>query len=132
WTLDYQRRWLMSESASEQHSEKNKYNHDPDALQSQLATQARATLVAELAAGPETPAQPHDLRAAFRAKIWTIICEERQRVRIIVNSRKKQQFIEQKRPKSARLKNSGRAGILCRPISMRHPNPLYQAFIFAL
>src|SRR6185369_12230274 len=64
-------------------------------------------------------------------KIWTIICEERQSVRIIANSRKKQPLGWQKRPKSARLKNSGRAGILCRPISMRYRKPLCQTFIFA-
>ena len=38
----------------------------------------RETLVAESPAGPNTPAQAHDLVAAFGTEVWTIIGEERQ------------------------------------------------------
>src|SRR6185369_1072483 len=70
------------------------------------------------------PAQSDDLLPAFGAKIWTIIREERQfyevpfrsAARIIGHSRRKQPISARLRPKSARLKNSERAGILCRPI----------------
>jgi VWFA-related protein len=88
------------------------------------------TLVAKPAAGPDTPPQAHNLRAAFTTKIWTIIGEERQSVRIIVNSLQKQPIRGQMRPKSARLKNFGRAGILCRPIfPMRYAKPVYQTIL---
>ena len=40
--------------------------------------EAFETRVAEPAAGPKTPTQTHDFGAAFRAKIRTIIREERQ------------------------------------------------------
>lgn len=39
---------------------------------------ARKALVAEPAAGPNTPAQAYDLVAAFATKVWAIIREERQ------------------------------------------------------
>src|SRR5262249_8992130 len=75
-------------------------------------------------AGPKTPAQADDLLPAFRAKIWTIIREEQQVfevpfppvARIIGHPPRKQPILARLRPKSARLKNSEWAGILCRPI----------------
>ena len=40
--------------------------------------EARKTRVAESAAGPNTPTQAHDFRAAFGTEVRTIIREERQ------------------------------------------------------
>ena len=39
---------------------------------------SRVALIAEPAAGPNTPAQAYDLVAAFATKVWPIIREERQ------------------------------------------------------
>ena len=45
----------------------------------------RETLVAESPAGPNTPAQAHDLVAAFGTEVGTIIGEERQACEAFLN-----------------------------------------------
>jgi hypothetical protein len=122
-------RWVTSESTPDHHAQKDKHDNDPGALQPERLRETWATLVTEPPAGPDTPAQAHDFRTAFRTKIWMIIREERQSSRIIDNSREKQPIREQMRPKSARLKNFGRAGILCRPIFLCvTQNPFFKHF----
>jgi len=87
----YHQRWrFTSEATSDQHSQKNQHNNDHGALQSKRLRDPPTTCVTEPPAGPRTPPQAHDLPAAFRTKIWTIIREERQSSRIIDNSREKQ------------------------------------------
>ena len=110
----------MPAPASDQDSETHEADHHASALRQMRLYKAPEALVAEPPAGPNTPAQPDDLLPALGTKVWSIIREKRQVVRsflpaarIIGDPGRKQPIPAQLRPKSARLKNSERAGILC-------------------
>jgi hypothetical protein len=103
--LYHQGRRFTFESESDEESEDHQNASHQSTLEAKRFTRAGATRVAKSTAGPHTPAQAHDLLTAFRTKIWTIMCEERQSPRIINNPEQKQPISGQMRPKSARLKN---------------------------
>jgi hypothetical protein len=76
--LDYQRRRLVLAAASDQYPKQRNSNRNERTLQPVRPAKTREALVAKSPAGPNTPAQTHELVTAFRAEIWTIIREERQ------------------------------------------------------
>ena len=63
--LDDQRRRFTFDATSDQDSEDKETGSHRHTLQPQRSTDSRKTLVAESPAGPHTPAQAHDLPAAF-------------------------------------------------------------------
>lgn len=68
----------MPAASSDQNSPAKQNKDCDETLQPVILTELTKTRIAELAAGPYTPAQPHDLFAAFATEVWPVSCEERQ------------------------------------------------------
>jgi len=71
-------RFFTPACAPERHSEHQKRGRDDKTLQPMCVLKPHNASVAESPAGPDTPAQPNDLVAAFGTEVWSIDREERQ------------------------------------------------------
>ena len=77
-------RWPFAPAAtSDQHPRHQQNARGSCPLQPVRPSGPAKTVVAKLAAGPNTPAQPHDLIAAFATEVWPVTCEERQRREVL-------------------------------------------------
>lgn len=77
-TLNHQRWLFIPAGTPKRHSKHQKRRRDQKTLLEVRPAEAGETLIAEPAAGPDTPAQAHDLVATLGTEIWTVSREERQ------------------------------------------------------
>jgi len=76
--LNHQWRLFATARATDQQPEEYQRHSGQCTLSPVRSSKPRGALVAKNSAGPGTPTQAHDFRAAFRAKVWSISREERQ------------------------------------------------------